>query len=69
MKSSFKYVRGGISFEVFCKIIDDLGGYATQRDGMHDVYMSRKNTKGCVTRGDASQIASAILAQDLNYQW
>ncbi len=69
MHSSLKIINGNITFVKFCKIIDQCGGRASERDGLRGVYDSHKEMKGQVTIGDATLIANTIVAQDLNYEW
>ena len=59
----------GISFEEFCKIIDEKWGHASERKGMRSVYDSRKEKYGFVTREDALLVAKVIVAQDVDFEW
>ena len=71
MSSSLKYIKGGISFEEFCQIIDkgELRPGSGSRDGLQEIYDAHKKAKGYVVSGDASLVASTIVAQTLEYEW
>jgi len=58
-----------ISFEVFCKIIDERGGNATEREGIQGVYDACKRKRGRVTKEDAILIAKTIVALSPETEW
>ncbi len=61
--------KNSISFDQFCKIIDDMGGHASERKGMRSAYDSKKESQGFVTRDDAILVARAIVAQNVDFEW
>ncbi len=62
-------LRDEISFDQFCEIINDRGGYANERKGMRSVYDSKKERQGFVTRKDAILVARTIIAQNVDFEW
>ncbi len=64
-----KNVNNGISFEEFCRIIDEGGGCASEREGIRSIYDSKKEKQGFVVKEDALLIARVIIAQDRHFEW